>query len=153
MYRKPNFTPVVFHNLSGYNSHLFVKNLGRSDGSIDCIPNNEEMYISFTKKIQVGSYRRKVKKEKEETEEEETEYETIPLYHQIRFIDSFKFMATSLEKLVNNLSKVRILTTSEGTTRRMNSISSTEKVYSLRIHGFAGKVKRNSATAKRSVLF
>ena len=28
-YRKPNFTPVVFHNISGYDSHLFVKNLGR----------------------------------------------------------------------------------------------------------------------------
>ena len=24
-YRKPNFTPVVFHNLSGYDSHLFIK--------------------------------------------------------------------------------------------------------------------------------
>ena len=41
-YRKPNFTPVVFHNLSGYDSHLFIKNLGFSEGNIDCIPNNEE---------------------------------------------------------------------------------------------------------------
>ena len=24
-YRKPNLTPVVFHNLSGYDSHLFIK--------------------------------------------------------------------------------------------------------------------------------
>ena len=94
-YRKPNFTPVVFHNLSGYDSHLFVKNLGFSDGSIDCIPNNEERYISFTKKIQVGSYTKKVKNEEE----------TKPLHNRIRFIDSFRFMATSLENLVNNLSK------------------------------------------------
>ena len=49
-YRKPNFTPVVFHNLSGYDSHLFIKILGFSEGNIDCIPNNEERYISFTKK-------------------------------------------------------------------------------------------------------
>ena len=49
LYRKPNFTLVVFHNLSGYEGHLFVKNLGCS-GNIDCIPNNEERYISFTKK-------------------------------------------------------------------------------------------------------
>ena len=27
------------------------------------------------------------------------------MHHQIRFIDSFKFMAVSLEKLVNNVSK------------------------------------------------
>ena len=94
-YRKPNFTPVVFHNLSGYDSHLFIKNLGFSGGNIDCIPNNEERYISFTKKIQVGSYTKKVKNEEE----------TRPLHHQIRFIDSFKFMNESLKKLVNNLSK------------------------------------------------
>ena len=60
-YRKPDFTPVVFHNLSGYDSHLFIKNLGFSEGNIDCIPNNEERYISFTEKIQVGSYKKKVK--------------------------------------------------------------------------------------------
>ena len=39
-YRKPNFTPVVFHNLSGYDSHSFIKNLGFSQGNIDCIPKN-----------------------------------------------------------------------------------------------------------------
>ena len=85
----------MFHNLSGYDSHLFIKNLGFSEGNIDCIPNNEERYISFTKKIHVGSYTKKVKNEEE----------TKPLHHQIRFIDSFKFMATSLDKLVNNLTK------------------------------------------------
>ena len=51
----------MFHNLSGYDSHLFIKNLGFSEGNIDCIPNNEERYISFTKRIQVGSYMKKVK--------------------------------------------------------------------------------------------
>ena len=85
----------MFHNLSGYDSHLFIKNLGFCEGNIDCIPNNEERYISFTKKIQVGSYTKKVKNEEE----------TKPLHHQIRFIDSFKFMDKSLDKLVNNLTK------------------------------------------------
>ena len=58
-YRKPNFMPVVFDNLSGYDSHLFIKNLGFSEGNIDCIPNNEERYISFTKKYRLGVIRRK----------------------------------------------------------------------------------------------
>ena len=89
-YRKPNFIPVVFHNLSGYDSHLFIKNLGFTAGNIDCIPNNEEKYISFTKNTEVGSY----------TNEKG---ETKPKYHKIRFIDSFKFMADSLDSLVNNL--------------------------------------------------
>ena len=93
-YRKPNFTPVVFHNLSGYDSHLFIKNLGLSAGNINCIPNNEERYISFTKRIHVGSYTSEKGK-------------TIPLHHQIRFIDSFKFMATSLDNLVNNFPQRR----------------------------------------------
>ena len=89
-YKKPNITPVVFHNLSGYDSHLFIKNLGFTEGNIDCIPNNDEKYISFTKNIVVGSYTNKEGKDK-------------PIKHKIRFIDSYKFMNDSLESLVNNL--------------------------------------------------
>ena len=48
--------------------------------------------------MQIGSYIKKVKNEKGETEEKE-----IKLTHTIRFIDSFKFMATSLDSLFNNL--------------------------------------------------
>ena len=81
---------MVFHNLSGYDSHLFIKNLGFTDGTIDCIPNNEEKYISFTKNTVVGSYTNKEGKD-------------ICIKHKIRFIDSFKFMSDSLENLVNNL--------------------------------------------------
>ena len=88
-YRKPNFTPITFHNFGAYDSHLFIKELGFSEGNIDCIPNNEEKYISVTKKIQVGSYTNR-------------EGEIKPLYHQLRFIDSYKFMPASL---VNNLPK------------------------------------------------
>ena len=89
-YKKPNLIPVVFHNLSGNDSHLFIKNLGFTDGNIDCIPNNEEKYISFTKNTVTGSYTNKEGKDK-------------PIKHKIRFIDSFKFMSDSLESLVNNL--------------------------------------------------
>ena len=89
-YKKPKFIPVVFHNLSGYDSHLFIKNLGFTAGNIDCIPNNEEKYISFTKNIEVGSYMNK-------------KGETKPIIYKIRFIDSLKFMSTGLDSLVNNL--------------------------------------------------
>ena len=89
-YKKPTFIPIVFHNLSGYDSHLFIKNLGYTQGNIDCIPNNEEKYISFTKSIEIGSYINK-------------KNEMIPINWKLRFIDSFKFMATSLDNLVNNL--------------------------------------------------
>ena len=47
-YKKPDFTPIVFHNLSGYDSHLFIRNLGNSECDLDCIPNNDEKYISFS---------------------------------------------------------------------------------------------------------
>jgi len=50
-YRIPKHIPVIFHNLAGYDAHLFIKSLGFSEGKIDCIPNNEEKYISFKKDI------------------------------------------------------------------------------------------------------
>ena len=55
-YKVPTFSPVVFHNLSGYDSHLFIKTLGNSEGDISCIANNEENYISFTKQVIVDKY-------------------------------------------------------------------------------------------------
>ena len=91
-YRRPNFTPVLFHNLSGYDSHLFIKNLGVTEGNINCIPNNEEKYISFSKDIVVGEYTNKNGK-------------VVDVKQQLRFVDSFKFMASSLDKLVENLDK------------------------------------------------
>ena len=49
--RTPEFVPILFHNLEGYDSHLFVKSLGLSDGKISCIPKTDEKYISFSKQI------------------------------------------------------------------------------------------------------
>ena len=70
---------------------MFVKNLGVSEGNIKCIPNNEEKYISFSKEIVVDSYEKDGKK--------------VEVKHEIRFLDSFKFMASSLAGLVENLKK------------------------------------------------
>ena len=89
-YSKPNNISVFFHNLTGYDSHLFIKKLGVTAGAIDCIPNNEENYISFSKTIITGEYKNKNGEMKNK-------------YFKIVFKDSLKFMASSLEALVNNL--------------------------------------------------
>ena len=44
-YKAQTFFPVVFHNQSGYDGHLFIKALRNSEEDIFCIPNNEENYI------------------------------------------------------------------------------------------------------------
>ena len=52
----PEFTPVFMHNLDGYDSHLFIKNMGNEFGEITAIPNNEEKYVSFSLKIIWGEF-------------------------------------------------------------------------------------------------
>ena len=89
--RKPLVLPVIFHNLQGYDAHLFIKQLACLPGELNCIPSTEEKYISFSKKIKVDEYRSR------------RNGETIPLYFEISFIDSFKFLQTSLANLVSNL--------------------------------------------------
>ena len=91
-YRKPNNISVFFHNLTGYDSHLFIKKLNTTMGTIDCIPNNEENYISFSKTIKTGEYENK-------------KGETKNKYFKIVFKDSMKFLKSSVEALVNNLPK------------------------------------------------
>ena len=96
--RKPKILPVIFHNLQGYDAHLFIKELARLPGDLFCIPSTEEKYISFSKKIKVDEY---------------PGYygALIPLYFEIRFIDSFKFLQTSLANLVGNLQPEDFLNT------------------------------------------
>ena len=55
-YKIPKFFPVVFHNLLGYESYLFIKTLGNIKGDISCIPSKEENYISFTKQVIVDKF-------------------------------------------------------------------------------------------------
>ena len=55
-HKVPKFSPVVFHNSPGYDSYLFMKTLGNSEGDISCIPNNEENYISFTKEVIIDKF-------------------------------------------------------------------------------------------------
>ena len=89
--RKPMIFPVILHNLQGYDAHLFIKQLSRLPGELSCIPSTEEKYISFSKKIKVDEYISR------------RTGETVSLYFEIRFIDSFKFLQTNLANFVGNL--------------------------------------------------
>ncbi|KAJ8909605.1 hypothetical protein NQ315_003716 [Exocentrus adspersus] len=89
-YKLPGFVPIILHNLSGYDTHLFVKELFCSRDKVDVLAQSSEKYISFTKYLYVDDYENKdgvVKKK----------------YLRMRFIDSFKFLSTSLENLASNL--------------------------------------------------
>ena len=83
--------PVIFHNLQGYDLHLFIKELGKVKDGLSCIPSTEEKYISFSKKIKVDEYKSRKNSE------------IVSLNFEIRFIDSLKFLQTSLANLVSNL--------------------------------------------------
>ena len=91
MCKKPRILPVIFHNLQGYDAHLFIKQLAKIDGKLDCIPCTEEKYISFSKTIKVGEYKH-------------INGDIIPITFEIRFLDSYKFLQSSLGNLVTNLS-------------------------------------------------
>ena len=91
-YKVPNYIPVVFHNLSGYDAHLFIQELGKHIEKVGVIAKNEEDYISFSTRVKVG-------------EKVDKNGVVIPIERELRFIDSFKFMSSSLDSLVNNLSR------------------------------------------------
>jgi hypothetical protein len=97
-YRYKKFLPVILHNLKGYDSHLFVKALYKygyvdtvKDNVISCIPNTEQQYISFSKNIVVGHYT------------DSLTHKTKEISYEIRFIDSFSFMASSIEKIADSI--------------------------------------------------
>ena len=93
MYRIPSYILAVFHNLSGYNAHLFIKELAKHlRDMMEVIAKNKEDYISFSIKVPVDIYIDGKGQEKEKLIE-------------LRFIDSFKFMSSSLDSLIRNLVK------------------------------------------------
>ena len=89
-YRIPSYILVVFHNLLGYDAHLFIKELGKNSRDMEVIAKNKEDYISFSVDVTVDKYVDKEGNEKEKLTE-------------LRFIDSFKFMSSSLYSLTKNL--------------------------------------------------
>ena len=91
--KQPNFIPIFFHNLSHYDSHLFITNLASriSGEKINVIPNNEQNYISYTKESLVDIIKGEEKDKR--------------IFFKLRFVDSLKFLGCSLSTLANNLPK------------------------------------------------
>ena len=90
MYQIPSYIPVVFHNLSGYDVNLFIRELGKHSSEMEVIAKNKEDYISFSIKVLVDKYIDKNGEKKDKLIE-------------LRFINSFKFMSSSLDSLTKNL--------------------------------------------------
>ena len=53
--RKPMILPVIFHNLQGYDAHLFIKQLACLPGALNCIPSTEENIFPFLKRLKLMS--------------------------------------------------------------------------------------------------
>ncbi|XP_057296306.1 uncharacterized protein LOC130625271 [Hydractinia symbiolongicarpus] len=105
-YRIPNEIPVVMHNCSRYDDHIIIKQLAREFKSHDfkCLGENSEKYISFFIKQSVtfqGKHGKSLKQMKKKTNQmKEVEINTTC---KIKFIDSCRFMQSSLSSLVDNL--------------------------------------------------
>ena len=86
-YKVPKNSPVIFHNGSTYDYHFITKELAREfDSNFECLGENKENYITFSVPIK-----------------KKIDNKNIDITYKIKFIDSFRFMATSLSKLVDNL--------------------------------------------------
>ena len=87
MYNTPREVSIVFHNGSSYDYHFIIKGLAEEfEGDFKCLGKNKEKYITFSVPI------------KKESNDNDT------IIYRIKFIDSFRFMSTSLSALVDNLS-------------------------------------------------
>ena len=88
-YKIPKKIPIVFHNGSTYDYHFIIKELVKEfEGNFECLGENTEKYIKFSVPIK-----------------KKIENKDIEITYKIKFIYSFRFMATSLSKLVDNLTE------------------------------------------------
>ena len=86
-YEIPKNIPVIVHNGSTYDYHFIIKELANEfEGNFECPGENTEKYITFSVPIK-----------------KKIDNKNIDITYKIKFIDSFRFMATSLSKLVDNL--------------------------------------------------
>ena len=90
-YKIPKEIPIVFHNGSTYDYHFIIKELAKEfDGNFECLGENKEKYITFSVPIK---------------KEIKNKDKIIEITYKIKFIDSYRFMSTSLSKLVDDLSE------------------------------------------------
>ena len=88
-YKIPKEIPVVFHNGSTYDYHFIIKELVKEfERDFECLGENTEKYIKFSTSIK-----------------KKIENKDIEITYKIKFIDSYRFMSTSLSRLVDNLSE------------------------------------------------
>ena len=79
----------MFHNGSIYDYHFIIKELVKEfEDNFDCLGENTEKYITFSVPLK-----------------KKIENKNIEITYKIKFIDSFRFMSSSLSKLVDNLSE------------------------------------------------
>ena len=92
----PKEIPVVFHNGSTYDYYFIIKELVEEfEGEFECLGENTEKYITFSVPIKKET----TKKDKNGNDK------IIKISYKIKFIDSCRFMSTSLSNLVSNLSE------------------------------------------------
>ena len=90
-YKIPKEIPIVFHNDSTYDYHFIMKELVKEfEGNFECLGENTEKYITFSAPL-----KKKINNKKK----------TLEITYKIKFIDNYRFMSTSLSKLVDNLSE------------------------------------------------
>ena len=88
-YKIPKKIPIIFHNGSTYDYHFIIRELVKEfEGNFECFGENTEKYITFSVPIK-----------------QRIENKDMKITYKIKFIDSFTFMATSLSKLVDNLTE------------------------------------------------
>ena len=94
--RNVNFTPVVGHNIQNYDFHHICLALQSCEPTttVSVIPSTDEKYISMNFGVLVETITL-------------DDGKVIKKYENLRFIDSFKMMNSSLEKLVDILPRYR----------------------------------------------
>jgi len=87
-YQLPKFIPLFLQNLSAYDCQLLVNELSKIDGKISITPLYKEFYIFISKKVVIRNNE----------------------IFELTFLDSFRFMPSSLDSLASYLKEQNLCT-------------------------------------------